>query len=211
LKKRSWTAEEISLLKQGQIPQGRSCFSIKCMKQRLGLASFKASRWTKEHKNQLVELVKEGKSQKEIAKILPYSPRGIQKQIMRMNLPRRRQYKFKMSELKKFKDFLEKNWQQRTPAELTAEWNKDNQKKIIKRKVEYHLRKMGIKIPKDESLRLGFLKRKEKRIYENCRTTVESSNKIKSLRIDLMRKRIEQNKDLWTGLPGHNPFSWGDD
>jgi len=211
LKKKPWTNEEIEELKQGRTPPNRSIFSIKCMKQRLGLVAFKASRWTPEHRKQLVELISEGKTQKEIGKILPYTARGIQKQVMRMNLQRTRQYKFKRSELAKFQSFLQNNWQQKTPAELTDEWNNNNHKKIIKRKVEYHLRKMGIKIPKDESLRMGFLKKKEKVIYASCKTTGESTNKIRSLRIELMRKRIEQNKDLWTGLPGHNTFSWNDD
>lgn len=211
MKKRVWSEEEIESLKKGAIPPNRSIFSIKCMRQRLGLVAYKASRWTQEHKIKLLSLIKEGKSQKEISKILPYSEQGIQKQILRMNLQKTRQFKFTSSEIKKFICFLEGNWQQKTPQELMDIWNENNVKKIGKNKVVYHLRKLGIKIPKDEVLRMGFLKKKEKKLHQDSKTTNESNNRIKSLRIELMRKRIEQNKDLWTGLPGHNIFCWGDD
>ncbi len=207
MKKKPWTQEEIDSLKIGVFPPNRTAISIKNMRIRLGLVKFKASRWTKEHKDKLVELLQQGLSQKEIYKILPYSPKGIQKQVMRMNLQKNKQYKFTKKELKKFTDFLQENWKQKTPKELVDIWNQNN-KKIGKNKVVYHLIKLGIKIPKDESLRLGFLKKKEQKIYKNSKTTIESANKIKALRIKLMRQRIEQNKDLWTGLPDYNVFDW---
>lgn len=210
MKKRRWTIEEVENLKKGVIPPGRTKISINNMRKRLGLIAYKASRWTKEDKNKLKELVAEGKSQKEISQILLYSPKGIQKQIIRMNLQKTRQYKFTRKELQKFHNFLQENWQQKTPTELVELWNQNN-KKIVKNKVVYHLRKLGIKIPKDESLRIGFLRKKEQKIHVSSKTTNESGSRIRSLRIELMRKRIEQNKDLWTGLPGHNLFSWKDD
>lgn len=210
MEKRPWTQDEILILKNGEIPEKRSRFSIKCMRQRLGLVSYNALRWTKEHKETLKKLILDGKSYDEISKMLPYSVKGIQKQVLRMNLQKSRQYKFTVRELIKFRSFLEKNWEGRTPAELMEAWNTSNKKQICKNKVVYHLRKLGVKIPKEESLRLGFLKKKEKNIYNSCKNTNESSNKIRSLRVELMKKRVEQNKDLWTGLVGHNVFSWDD-
>lgn len=179
------------------------------MRQRLGLVSYNVSRWSIEHKKILKELVLAGQSYEEISKLIPYSVKGIQKQALKLNIQKTRQYKFKAKELEKFKLFLEKNWEGRTPSELVDLWNENN-KQICKNKVVYHLRKMGIKIPKEESLRLGFLKKKEKKIYATSASTNESASKIKSLRIEIMRKRVEQNKDLWTGLVGHNVFSWED-
>lgn len=208
MKKRLWTQEEIESLKKGIIPLNRSKNSIKVMRVRLGLVSKKVPRWTKNHKETLIQLLNEGKSQEEISKLLPYSRRGIQKQIARMGLQEKRQYKFTKKELEKFTQFLKDNWEQKTPQELTEIWNKNNSKKIGRNKVNYHLAKLKIKIPKRESLRMGFLKKKEKKIYENCKTTRESADKIKQLRVELMRKRIEENKDLWTGLPGYNLFDW---
>jgi len=210
MSKRRWTQSEINLLKEGKIPSNRSENSISNMRKRLGLTRKSYSRWLKEHKDQLAALLEKGMQQKEIYKILPYSPRAIQKQVMRMKLQKTHQYKFTRKELEKFIDFLKNNWQQKTPKELTEIWNKDN-KKIHKKKVEYHLAKLGIKIPKRESLRMGFLRKKEEEIYKNYKTTKKSEEKIKSLRIELMKKRIEENKDLWTGLPGHNTFSWEDE
>lgn len=209
MKKNRWTKQEIDLLKSGLIPANRSRLSIKNMKTRLGLVSKKVPRWTKEHKQKLVELINQGMMQKDICKILPYTSRAIQKQVMRMNLQKTRNYKFTAKEVEKFTEFLQKNWQQKTPQELVDLWNKNN-KKIGKNKVVYHLRKLGIKIPKRESLRMSFLKKKEKKIYQSSKTTKESTDKIKRLRIELMKKRIEENKDLWTGLPGYNTFDWSE-
>ena len=185
---KSWTQEEIDSLKKGIIPINRSKFSIQNMRQKLGLVYYKASRWTTEHKKQLFQLVKQGKNQKEISEILPYSQKGIQKQILKMNLQKTRQYKFTQKELDKFKKFLLENWKQKTPNELVILWNQNN-KKVGKNKIVYHLRKLGIKIPKDESLRMNFLRRKEQKIYSDgfYKTTKEAETKIREIRIELMK------------------------
>ncbi len=161
MKKRPWTEEEILVLKGGGTPENRSRFSIKCMRQRLGLVPYHVLRWTEEHKDMLKKLIASGHSYEEVSKLLPYRVKGIQKQAIKMSLQKTRQYKFTARELMKFRTFLEKNWEGKTPNELMESWNKDNKKKICKKKVTYHLKKLGIKIPKEESLRLGFLKNKD--------------------------------------------------
>ena len=196
MKKNRWTVAETELLKSGVAPANRSFDSIDNMRKKLGMIKYRSHRWTDADKSTLIELVKQGNSTKEISKILPYSIRGVQKQIAYLNLPRKRNYRFTRIELQEFKKFLLKNWEQKTPEELMNLWNSLNKKQILIGKVHKHLRAMNIKIPQAEVLRISLFRKKEKKLLIS-----KSIDTIRSIRSKMMRDRISLNRDLWTGLP----------
>lgn len=194
-----WTAEEIQLLKSGKNPPNRTPTAIKSMKRRLGMVKYKIPKWTDEHKKNLVRLLGEGKSTKEISQILPYTQRSVQKEIVRQRLPHASQVRFKEIEKLYFENFLREKWQQRTPKELVELWNIDqgrNGRTVNERKVVVYLKKLGLKIPRDEVLKIVLMKKLEKECLQS-----QDLTKIRLRRIRIMRERMEKNRNIWTGMP----------
>lgn len=194
-----WTAEEIETVKAGNIPAGRTANAVKLMRQRLGLVKYKVPKWTQEHKAELVQLHLAGTSTREIAKILPYTQRSIQKEIVRMKLPHKSQCRFTEMEVLVFEKFLKENWQQKTPTDLVVLWNQDqgrNGRKVNERKVVVYLKRLGLKIPRDEVIKITLLKKQEQEWLKD-----KDVDAIRLRRARIMRERIEKGRDMWTGMP----------
>lgn len=194
-----WTTEEIETVKTGGIPAGRTANAVKLMRQRLGLVKYKVPKWTKEHKAELIRLHLAGTPTREIAKVLPYTQRSIQKEIVRLKLPHKNQCRFTRMEVLIFEKFLKENWQQKTPTELVALWNADqgrNGRKVNERKVIVYLKRLGLKIPRDEVIKITLLKKQEKQWLKD-----KNIDAIKLRRARIMRERIEKGRDMWTGMP----------
>lgn len=206
--KKKWTDEEISLLKQNKKITGRSKNSIEAMRLRLNLKNKKKYRspWKKKEENLLKKLV----SQKETARtifnmgVLPYSRNSIQKKMCYMGLAKKdpNRVVFSEEDMKKFKNFLNDNWEGKTPEELSEIWNSNNNIKISKKRVIYHLSKMKIKIPYAEVIKIKNQKKKEDLIKkEHHKNSKFLEEKIRTNRVKIMQSRISKGRDIWTGLP----------
>jgi len=194
-----WTAEEIEAVKAGKIPPGRTVNAFKLKRLRLGLARYKCPKWTKEHKEELTRLHFAGTPTREIAKILPYTQRSIQKEIVRLKLPHKNQCRFNHVEVLVFEKFLRENWRQKTPTELADLWNADqgrNGRKVNDHKVVLYLKRLGLKIPKDEVMKITLLKKQEQEWLKD-----RNIDAIKERRVRIMRERLEKGRDIWTGMP----------
>lgn len=191
-----WTTEEIEIVKAGGVPASRSDNAVKLMRLRLGLAKYKVPKWTKEHKAELVRLHMAGMPTREIAKILPYTQRSIQKEIVRLKLPHKTACRFTKKEKAVFNQFLQENWQKNTPNDLVALWNQSHDRKVNERKIIVYLKKLGLKIPRDEVIKITLLKKHEKKAKE-----AGDFDSIKARRMRIMQERVEKGRDIWTGMP----------
>lgn len=191
-----WTPEEIQIVKAGGVPDNRSANAAKLMRLRLGLAKYKSPKWTKQHKVELIKLHMAGMPTREMAKVLPYTQRSIQKEIVRLKLPHKTACRFTAKEKAEFNQFLQENWQRNTPNDLVALWNKSNGRKVNERKVVVYLKKLGLKIPRDEVIKITLLKKHEKKAKE-----AGDFDSIKARRMRIMEERVEKNRDIWTGMP----------
>ena len=210
--KRRWTAGELKILYEAKdklkikIP-GRTRHSIISKLGFLGLVKKQKARkpcLKKEYKL-LNKLFKEGKSAREIflLNVFPYSKNSIQKKMCYLGLSKKQapaEY-FPKETLEIFKKFLIDNWEGKTPEDLVLLWNEKNSTKICKRKVVYHLIKLKIKIPYGEVARIKFLRRKEKNLRDSIISPKELAESLRANKASLMIKRMQQNRDIWTGLP----------
>jgi len=192
LVKKGKSAKDIFLL--NVLPYSKNSIQKKiCF---LGLAK---KPWLKKEDKLLSKLVKEGKSAKEIflLNVLPYSKNSIYDKI-RKQAPA--QY-FSKETNYLFKKFLQENWEGKTPEDLSNLWNEKNSIKVCKRKVIYHLTRLKIKIPYGEVAKINNLRKKEQKIKDLLLSPKYLTESLRIARADMMRKRILQNRDLWTGLP----------
>jgi len=204
--KTRWTKEEINNLKNGKVVPGRTLHSIKNQILRLGLISKKKARrpWTEKEVEKLKELHIQGFSAKQIyeMKIFNTGIFGIQHKLRRIGLVRGKNiHKLNKETREKLKDFLLNNYQGKTPKELTDIWNKENCIKISYKKVLSYLYVLKIKIPYYEVQKINTLRKKEKKLIEGSKsisTSVQTA--IRAERVRLMRKRVERNLDIWSGL-----------
>ena len=177
----------------------RTANAAKLMRQRLGLVKYKVPKWTQEHKAQLIRLHVAGTPTREIAKILPYTQRSIQKEIVRLKLPHKNQCRFTEMEKLTFEKFLRENWQQKTPTDLVALWNQDqgrNGRQVNERKVVVYLKRLNLKIPRDEVIKITLLKKQEQKWLKD-----KNIDAIRLRRARIMRERLEKGRDIWTGMP----------
>ena len=205
--KPKWTQEEIDLLVQNRMPVGRSNKGCSVKKRRLGIrpkGDYRAN-WPEEQIEELKRLVGQGYSARKISEmgVWSQSRNAIQKMMCRIGLAKRKKtFKFPMEVKEKFKSFLLKNWEGKTPEELLEIWNKENARfPSGKSKVVHYLTKLGVKISYGEVQRIKALRRKEERIASE--RTSSAVDEIKRERIRMMRARAEKNRDIWTGM--NNP------
>ena len=210
--KRRWTQEELNVLYNAKdklnikIP-GRTRHSILAKLGYLKLIKKQKARkpWLKKEDKLLSKLVKEGKSAKEIflLNVLPYSKNSIQKKMCYLGLSKKQApAEYLSKEIRdSFKKFLLDNWQGKTPEDLASLWNEKNKIKVKKTKVVYHLTRLKIKIPYGEVARIKLLRKKENDLKESILSPKDLTESLRLTRADIMRKRIAQNRDLWTGLP----------
>lgn len=204
-----WTEEEINLLKNNKHVPGRSKRSINRKRIDLGLLKRKPRKsWTLKNEIILKKYVKEGYSASQILNIevLPkkFSRTSIQKKICRMNLAKKMSSYKKFSEHNKmlFENFLKKNWQNKLPQELADQWNELYPKeKISYKRVIRYLSKLKIKVSSYEMGKIRRQKEKENNLSSvEFRSSKKFDEKIRSHRVELMRKRFEKSKNIWNGL-----------
>ena len=210
--KRRWTQEELNVLYKSKDKinikiAGRTRHSILAKLGYLKLIKKQKPRkpWLKKEDKLLHKLVKKGKSAKDIflLNVLPYSKNSIQKKICFLGLAKKQapaQY-FSKETRDSFKKFLLDNWQGKTPEDLMHLWNEKNKIKVKKTKVVYHLTGLKIKIPYGEVARIKLLRKKENYLKESILSPKDLTESLRLTRADILRKRISQNRDLWTGLP----------
>jgi len=81
-------------------------------------------------------------------------------------------------------------------------WNQKNKSKVAKGRVIYHLTNLKIKISYGEVMRINHQKKKEQIIKSSMhKNTKIMDENIRIVRMKMMRDRVLQGKDIWTGLP----------
>lgn len=213
--KKRWTKSEIAILlikKEKTLLPNRTKDAIRRKLVQLNIVQKKEHRkhWPQEHEQILISLTKENKTAKEIfnMKILPYSKNSIQKKMGLLGLSKTQApiEKYDPETLKNFKEFLQNNWQGKIPEDLENLWNQSNEIKTNKKKVLYHLYKLGIKIPYGEVASIKFLRKKEEVIKNLGLNPKDLLEQIRVSRAKLMKKRIKKNRDIWTGMPINEPI-----
>lgn len=208
--KKKWTKEEIELLKNNQIVPNRTKNSIKNKINRLGLVPKKLYRkpWKKKDEQLLKKLIKQKYTITDIFKmnIFSCSRMAIQKKACRLGLVENKKININnvlsKTNLIKFKKFLIQNYVGKTPNQLCEIWNQNNQEKVSRKKTVYHLSKLEIKVPYSEVIRMNIQKEKEEKIKKtHCKSTKLINQKIRESRVEIMKKRFAQGKDIWSGLP----------
>jgi hypothetical protein len=211
-KKSFWTQKEIDLLKSSKDPKnvkipGRTRDSVVRMSAMLKLFKKQKPRrpWKKKNEKILMDLVKKGMTPAQIFKmnVIPHSKTSIQKKMCALGFSKKapKSKRFSYIELKKFKQFLQDNWQGKTPQEITDLWNEKNPfQKISYKKVLYHLVSLNIKISYKEVIRIKNLRKKEEEIKKSNNNPVRLIDSIKKARMEFMMNRLSENKDLWTGM-----------
>ena len=100
----------------------------------------------------------------------------------------------------KFKHFVSNKWAGRLPEDVVELWNKENARyQTDKNKVLVILREMNIDISDSEFDRIRQLREKENNIIQSKSDGQNLLEKIRIERINMMRERVEENKDIWTG------------
>ncbi len=198
-----WSESEIEQISKNIRPAGRSIRSFSTKKVRLGLREKRKHRpkWSEENLKTLRCLVEQGYSAKKISEmgVWDQSRNSIQKMMCRLGIAKKNKvFKFPMEVKQKFKNFLLKNWEGKTPRDLMELWNRENSRfPSNKSKVVHYLTVLGIKISYGEVQKINVLRKKEELIRKSG-ASVEQ--KIKMERIKMMQKRVKQNKDIWTGV-----------
>lgn len=98
----------------------------------------------------------------------------------------------------KLKIFLKNNWVGNTPEELTHAWNIQSAHSVGGGEICEVLGEMGILVSDEELERMRDLKGKELEIVRS--RDALAMERIKAERVKLMRARLEEMKDIWTGL-----------
>lgn len=211
--KRPWTQHEIDLLKQNKKVPNRTKHSLRRMKINLGLVEKLSFRkpWGKNNEEILKKLVEQGKSARDIfnMKIFPYSRNSIQKKMGFMNLSKKtHKIVFSKDQILLLEKFLINNWIGKTPLELMNIWNSSSKTKLNKSKILYHLNKLKIKISYKEVANINKIRKIEKQVKENMKfaNSKNMEEKLRNFKVQIMIKRLEQNKDIWSGLKFQENF-----
>ena len=213
-KKKRWSDKEIELLRKGEkrIP-GRTKQAIRGMLIRLGMVNPNTPRrpWKRKEVRVLKSLIKSGKTAKEVFEmnVLPYSKNSIQKKICSMGLSKKKVLIKKLSFVEKsmLKSFLLESWRGKTPDDLLEDWNSKPYFKVNRSKILYYLSDLKIKIPYYEVAKINNQRKKEQTIKHKVhRTQKELAEAIRLSRVDFMRQRLTQGKDIWTGVLDKDAF-----
>lgn len=160
--------------------------------------------WPEFHIEQLAELNTQGYSARAIfnMNVFSYSEKEIEKMLSILILKKAKKISFPMEVAERFKSFIRQNWIGKTPEELLEVWNKSNAKfPATKKKITQCLNDMGFKISKEEVNNIKKLRVKEKKIMNNSAPTSNVMlEKLRMERVKLMRSRVENERDIWSGL-----------
>jgi len=178
MSKRRWTIYEEGLLKEqlsktgsidGVFISGRTRTSVSGKARRMGLTGdgIPRKKWPDNHCEKLISLCTQGLSAKDIheQKLLPYSKNSIQKKMGRLSLSKKVESFYRLSDrqLARLEKFLYNMWSEYTPQEIANIWNSKTSVhgcKINRRKVVYHLSRLGIKKPQSEILKMSLSRKK---------------------------------------------------
>ena len=202
-----WTDEELSLAKKNTMPPSRSFKGFRNKVTRMGLRTRRAARprWSQDQIEKLNRLASEGHSARSIHKggKLLQGINAIQRMMCRLGLAKKNKiFKFPHEVKERFKSFLVQNWQGRTPEDLSELWSKENFRfPSSKRKVISALVELKIKISYGEVQKINNLRKKEKKIMESTSLKKNVNDEIRMVRVNMMRRRIEQKRNIWTGMP----------
>lgn len=202
-----WSDEEVEMIKGGTMTiEGRSRCSIMHMRCNLGLQHARAPRpeWTPDKEELIKSLHEKGMSAKDMIKAGHFQDRSemaVQKKLCRMGLVNK--MKAKMPELARMrlKKFLAEKWEGRSTDELVEMWNQQSEHKVGNSAVVKHLKQMNLKVDRCEVQKINLLRKKEKRIMsEGASSQKILEEKIRALRVEMMRSRFERNKGVFTGM-----------
>lgn len=162
--------------------------------------------WTQKDFDKLKDLYDLGNTARDIFNmgIFNCSKNAIQKKMTRLGLSKQTNTIKFIDEIEdKFKKFLLSNWKGKTPRELCEVWNKENGKYPVNvMRVSSYLDKLGVLIPYEEIQKINNLKIVEKELnLSNKHSAAVLIEKIRLERVKLMQGRLEENKDIWSGLP----------
>lgn len=202
-----WTEEEIRIALTGGVPVGRSKSSARRVLAEIGAIKRRKPRpnWKPDHLELLARMRDGGMSAEQIHRSgsLPQSLNAIQKKLGRMGLTQRLQIlKFNGYQREQFRLFLKKHWEGKTPQDLTDLWNERNPRlKVNKRRTISYLMQMEIKIPYGEVQKINHMRRKAAAAIVSGSSPQQIADSIRNSRAELMRRRLELGRDLWTGAP----------
>ena len=185
-----WTENEIELLRD-LLAQGFSASEMQIGLRTPAAIQNKAARldfvgdgiprkrWTDSTEKLLKRLIREGLTAAEISAdpelLAGYSRNAIQKKLGRLKLidrdrSRRARDAVRLSslELERFHTFLLAHASRCTPEQIALLWNRENTPVISRRRVVYHLQKMGIKRTWAEVMRMPYSKAKQRQVSKKA-------------------------------------------
>ncbi len=185
-----WTEQEIDqlreLLAQGLSASemeisGRTPAAIQNKAARLDFVGdgIPRKRWTPAAERELRQLIRAGWTAASISidadVLVGYTRNAIQKKLGRLNLIDRKRsrqardaVRLTSEQLERFHTFLLAHASRCTPEQIALLWNRDNTPEISRRRVVYHLQKLGIKRSWAEVMRMPFSKAKQRRVSQKA-------------------------------------------
>jgi hypothetical protein len=118
---------------------------------------------------------------------------AVRLRLVKKNMPK--------SERSALDKFILENWEGRTSDELSRLWSSKSVYPINNLQAVRVLKRLGLKISCSEMRKINEMKKKEQQIIASNKDSIKSlEEKIRANRIKLMKSRIDQNKDIFTGM-----------
>ena len=173
---RNWTSNEISQLETAlaageridsiKLPS-RSLHAIRNKTSRIGLIGGGVSPkpWSAEDEKLLTDLIHQGHLIREIHRqsLLPYSLNELRKKAGRLDLVDRQRsdrvrnvFRFNTDGMWYFRRFLQEHAKNCTPEQIAQLWNEQSDLKVSRRRVIYHLTRLGLKRPWSAAIRMPY-------------------------------------------------------
>ena len=204
---RVWTTNEITQLEHAlaageridsiELP-GRSLHAIRNKASRMGLIGDGVSRkpWSTEDEKLLTDLIRKAHSIREIHRqsLLPYSLNGLRKKAGRLGLVDqqrservRNACRFTADGMWYFRRFLQEHAANCTPEQIAQLWNEQFGLKVSRRRVIYHLTRLGLKQPWSAVIRMP---------YSAAKRQIRSPKAVKAQVARWRRYRVELESRL---------------
>lgn len=190
---KTWDENEIGRLRQ-LLAQGLSASEMQIGLRTPAAIQNKAARlnfvgdgiprkpWSRDARGMLRRLVREGWTAARIASdsdlLVGYSRNSIQKKLGRMNLAdrvrsRRARSVIRLTaqQLQQFHTFLLAHAARCTPEQIALLWSQNNIPPVSRRRVVYHLQKLGVKRSWAEVMRMPYSKAKQRRVSKKAATS----------------------------------------
>jgi len=136
-------------------------------------------RWTAEAESELKRLIGEGWTAARLSVspdvLAGYSRNAVQKKLGRMKLidggrsrRARDAVRLTAAQLDRFHTFLLAHASRCTPEQIALLWNRENTPLVTRRRVVYHLQKLGVKRSWAEVMQMAFSKAKQRRVSKKA-------------------------------------------